>query len=355
MRVGLLTRFLGYLGIIAGVLTIIPLVPIPIVEAYWLLALAYLLSGRWPSGVPPAWSSGRAEPWPRARSCGPLAGRRRPRRAQAAARATPSRPPSRSARPRRRALAPRRRSASASAASSIRPRALGVRRMGAAGSFAEAWMPSEPSPRPPLRRGVHAGGRAVAATAVPRGGRCPGTRAYSWRPSRFRRVHHAPQPSSQAGDGASCAPEDPGRQHPWEKEGLARHAHGAGIHGQRRPRSVPGQVAATRAGHGCPRNGPTDAAAGGPAIRHPSGRLTPPAGCRCWLCCPGSCPRRGPGQVRFARCLGGVTRSSPTGLGHSPGAQVGRVGLMRARVGDRRMAEAPFGGHRSSCARDRSP
>jgi hypothetical protein len=66
MRVGLLTKFLGYLGIIAGVLTIIPLVPIPIVEAYWLLALAYLFSGRWPSGVPPAWSSGRAEPWPRA-------------------------------------------------------------------------------------------------------------------------------------------------------------------------------------------------------------------------------------------------------------------------------------------------
>ena len=64
MRVGLLTRFLGYLGIIGGVLTIIPIVPIPIVEAYWLLALAYLLSGRWPSGVPPAWSSGRAERWP---------------------------------------------------------------------------------------------------------------------------------------------------------------------------------------------------------------------------------------------------------------------------------------------------
>jgi hypothetical protein len=64
MRVGLLTKFLGYLGIVGGVLTIIPLVPIPIVEAYWLLALAYLLSGRWPSGVPPAWSTGRAEPWP---------------------------------------------------------------------------------------------------------------------------------------------------------------------------------------------------------------------------------------------------------------------------------------------------
>ncbi|MBV9416545.1 MAG: hypothetical protein JO363_16295 [Solirubrobacterales bacterium] len=64
MRVGLLTRFLGYLGIIAGVLTILPLVPIPIVEAYWLLALAYLLSGRWPSGVPPAWSTGKVERWP---------------------------------------------------------------------------------------------------------------------------------------------------------------------------------------------------------------------------------------------------------------------------------------------------
>jgi Domain of unknown function (DUF4386) len=64
MRVGLLTRFMGYLGIVAGVLTIIPLVPIPIVEAYWLLALAYLMSGRWPSGVPPAWSTGRAERWP---------------------------------------------------------------------------------------------------------------------------------------------------------------------------------------------------------------------------------------------------------------------------------------------------
>jgi hypothetical protein len=65
MRVGLLTRFLGYLGIIAGVLTIIPLVPIPVVEAYFLLALAYLFSGRWPSGVPPAWTTGQAEPWPK--------------------------------------------------------------------------------------------------------------------------------------------------------------------------------------------------------------------------------------------------------------------------------------------------
>jgi hypothetical protein len=64
MRVGLLTRFMGFLGIFAGVLVIFPLVPIPIVEGFWLLALAYLFTGRWPSGVPPAWRSGRAEPWP---------------------------------------------------------------------------------------------------------------------------------------------------------------------------------------------------------------------------------------------------------------------------------------------------
>jgi hypothetical protein len=66
MRVGLLTRFMGYLGIFSGILLIFPLVQVPVVEAYWLLALAYLFTGRWPSGVPPAWSSGKAEKWPSA-------------------------------------------------------------------------------------------------------------------------------------------------------------------------------------------------------------------------------------------------------------------------------------------------
>lgn len=87
MRVGLLTRFLGYLGIIAGVLTIIPLVPIPIVEAYWLLALAYLLSGRWPSGLPPAWTSGRAEPWPSSQQLRAARGQQAPARGGRARRA----------------------------------------------------------------------------------------------------------------------------------------------------------------------------------------------------------------------------------------------------------------------------
>jgi hypothetical protein len=65
MRVGLLTRFMGYLGIFVGVLVLFPIgSPVPIVQGFWLLALAYLFTGRWPSGVPPAWSSGKAERWP---------------------------------------------------------------------------------------------------------------------------------------------------------------------------------------------------------------------------------------------------------------------------------------------------
>jgi hypothetical protein len=65
LRVGLLTRFMGYLGIFAGVLVIIPIgSPVPVVEGFWLFALAYLFSGRWPSGVPPAWRTGSAERWP---------------------------------------------------------------------------------------------------------------------------------------------------------------------------------------------------------------------------------------------------------------------------------------------------
>jgi hypothetical protein len=67
MRVGLLTRFMGYLGIFGGVLVLFQITQVPVVQGYWLLALAYLFSGRWPTGVPPSWRSGRAEPWPSSR------------------------------------------------------------------------------------------------------------------------------------------------------------------------------------------------------------------------------------------------------------------------------------------------
>lgn len=64
MRVGLLTRFMGILGVICAVLLVIPLSPVPVVQAFWLGALGYLLLGRWPKGLPPAWESGEARPWP---------------------------------------------------------------------------------------------------------------------------------------------------------------------------------------------------------------------------------------------------------------------------------------------------
>lgn len=64
MRAGLLTRFMGYLGIIAGILVLFVITPVPIVQAYWLVGLGVLFSGRWPNGTPPAWQSGQVERWP---------------------------------------------------------------------------------------------------------------------------------------------------------------------------------------------------------------------------------------------------------------------------------------------------
>jgi hypothetical protein len=64
MRAGLITRFLGVLGIIAGVLVVMPL--LPVVQPFWLLMTGLVIVGRWPGGMPPAWRTGRAEPWPSA-------------------------------------------------------------------------------------------------------------------------------------------------------------------------------------------------------------------------------------------------------------------------------------------------
>jgi len=66
MRVGLLTRFMGVLGIIVGV-AITPILPLDqqgIIRIFWLGALGALILGRMPSGVPKAWVTGQAEPWP---------------------------------------------------------------------------------------------------------------------------------------------------------------------------------------------------------------------------------------------------------------------------------------------------
>jgi hypothetical protein len=91
MRAGLLTRFMGILGILVGVFPVLLSLlastlsgfgggPAPIVQFFWLGALAYLFSGRWPNGLPPAWKSGEEEPWPSSQEL------REQRQAQAAAR-----------------------------------------------------------------------------------------------------------------------------------------------------------------------------------------------------------------------------------------------------------------------------
>jgi len=61
MRVGLLTRFWGSLGMALGVATLLGLVLFLII---WFVYIALLLLGRVPNGRPPAWEAGEAIPWP---------------------------------------------------------------------------------------------------------------------------------------------------------------------------------------------------------------------------------------------------------------------------------------------------
>ncbi len=63
MRVGLLTRFMGILGMIAGATFVVPLDQQGIIRSFWLGAVGFLIARRWPSPVP-AWETGKAEPWP---------------------------------------------------------------------------------------------------------------------------------------------------------------------------------------------------------------------------------------------------------------------------------------------------
>ncbi|HEV2982587.1 MAG TPA: hypothetical protein VGX51_14255 [Solirubrobacteraceae bacterium] len=66
MRVGLLTRWMGILGMFTGVLILLPgagLV-LEIIPAFWIVMLGILFSGRWPNGEPAAWAAGEARPWP---------------------------------------------------------------------------------------------------------------------------------------------------------------------------------------------------------------------------------------------------------------------------------------------------
>jgi hypothetical protein len=66
IRVGLITRWLGVIGIFTAVLLLIPIggATLEIVPAFWMIAMAVLYMGRWPGGDLPAWTTGEARPWP---------------------------------------------------------------------------------------------------------------------------------------------------------------------------------------------------------------------------------------------------------------------------------------------------
>jgi len=63
MRAGLISRFMGILGIFVGVVLVIPL-GVQILQLFWFAALGLLFLDRWPGGRGPAWQTGEAIPWP---------------------------------------------------------------------------------------------------------------------------------------------------------------------------------------------------------------------------------------------------------------------------------------------------
>jgi hypothetical protein len=66
MRAGLITRAFGVIGSVAGVMEILPILgPLsPVFEIIFLAGLSLLFFRAWAGGIPPAWNTGRAEPWP---------------------------------------------------------------------------------------------------------------------------------------------------------------------------------------------------------------------------------------------------------------------------------------------------
>jgi hypothetical protein len=61
MRVGLLTRFWGSLGVALGVAALLLLIQFTLI---WFLYFGLLAAGWIPGGRPPAWAAGEAIPWP---------------------------------------------------------------------------------------------------------------------------------------------------------------------------------------------------------------------------------------------------------------------------------------------------
>lgn len=66
LRVGLLVRWMSYLGVFVALLIFFPFggEELQIIQAFWMIMAGILFGGKWPSGEPPAWATGEARPWP---------------------------------------------------------------------------------------------------------------------------------------------------------------------------------------------------------------------------------------------------------------------------------------------------
>ena len=92
MRVGLLTRMMGMVGIASGVLFLIPLTPLPVIQALWLIFFGATLLGFGGKPLPEAWAAGEARPWPPRQPAPPRQGRGSARGARGAASRQPAVP-----------------------------------------------------------------------------------------------------------------------------------------------------------------------------------------------------------------------------------------------------------------------
>jgi hypothetical protein len=67
-RAGLMSQFMSILGVVAGALMVLQLMPLvpEVTRAFWLGAVGALFLGSWPGGRGPAWETGQPDPWPSA-------------------------------------------------------------------------------------------------------------------------------------------------------------------------------------------------------------------------------------------------------------------------------------------------
>ena len=63
IRVGLLTRFLGIIGVVIGALLVLPVLPGQVFQIFWLGALAAVFMNKYPGGRGESWASGEPGQW----------------------------------------------------------------------------------------------------------------------------------------------------------------------------------------------------------------------------------------------------------------------------------------------------